>query len=424
MSELSAYKDDPVRGRLAPKLARLMETSGAEHCALVWRDNTSPGEFHPYLTLGSGGTRTLKHLPVELEQTSRKESLGGRLRSGQTRARKCAGMFVAEHEKRSWLLVLQSRNRLVVGREVGRDVEVALWGAIWAVTRAARLEPAGRLDARGLLAEAEAAEEASAFEEAVRRYDRAREVSLAIGDTEGVILSSWYKGRVLQKLAMWDEATSWYGRAREIASDLGRSALVASVTLGLANVRLLKGALRDARDLYREVVALGGETGNTRAVAQGYFGLMWVHGQEEEWRSAARVGWQAYTAARGLPDEWDILVALGGCFRMSGRMEEARSCNLLAMKGAPLPETRQLAACNLAVLSALEGDEEGYCDFMARVDSSTLSARGRVEVLVETGQALCAMGREEEGRRTMRTALGEAERLKFGKLVFDIEKAL
>ena len=240
MSELSAYKDDPVRGRLAPKLARLMETSGAEHCALVWRDNTSPGEFHPYLTLGSGGTRTLKHLPVELEQTSRKESLGGRLRSGQTQARKCAGMFVAEHEKRSWLLVLQSRNRLVVGREVGRDVEVALWGAIWAVTRAARLEPAGRLDARGLLAEAEAAEEASAFEEAVRRYDRAREVSLAIGDTEGVILSSWYKGRVLQKLAMWDEATSWYGRAREIASDLGRSALVASVTLGLANVRLLR----------------------------------------------------------------------------------------------------------------------------------------------------------------------------------------
>ena len=424
LSELTPYSHDPVRGRLAPKLARLMEAAGADHCTLVWRDAAHPTEFHPYLTLGVGGAAKLRDLPLELEQTARRESVTGRLRSGQTRANKCAGMFVAEHGDRSWLLVLQSRDRLGVGREVGREVEVALWGAIWAVTRPRHLEPTGRLDARDLLSEAEAAEDESAFEDALRRYDRAHEVSLATGDSEGVILSSWYKGRALRKLARWDEAMSWYTRAREMAIGAGNPGLVASATVGLANVRLHKGALAEARDLYQEAVRVGQEAGNEQAVAQGYFGLMWVHGEEQDWPSATRVGWQAYTAARGLPDEWDILVALGGCFRMSGRMDEARSCNLVAMHAAPMPETRQLATCNLAVISALEGDEQSYEGFSAQIDADKMSARGRVEVLMERGQALCALGRDDEGRQALRTALRQAEDLKFGKLVFDIECSL
>jgi len=423
-SHFAAYKHDPIRGRLAPKLARLMESSGAEYCALVWCTHEQPGDFHPYLTLTADGKPMVLSVPDELEQSSRRESLVGRLSSGQTRSKKWAGVFVAEREGRSWFLVLHSRERLRVGRDLGRGAEIAVWGAAWAVTRIGHVEPAGRLATAELLATAEAAEEASSFEEAASGYGRAYEVSLATGDTEGAIVSSWYGGRALRKLADWDAAVAWYNRAREVALDTGRLGLVASVTVGLANVRLHKGALGEARDLYRQVVDVGTKGENRQAVAQGYFGLMWVYGQEEDWTAAARVGWAAFTAARGLPDEWDILVALGGCFRMAGRIEEAKACNVLAMRSAPLPETRQLATCNLAVISALAGDELAYMSHIARVDPDTMSARGHVEVLAERGQALCALGREQEGRQLMRVALRQAEELKFGKLVFDIEQAL
>ena len=238
LSELTRYRHDPIRGRLAPKLARLMEASGAEYCALVWCALERPAEFHPYLTLGTDGKSKLLSLPKDLEQISRRESLTGRLSSGQTRANKWAGIFLAEREGRSWFLILQSQERLRVGRDVGREVEVAFWGATWAVARIDHLEPTGSLDTKGLLAKGEAAEEASAFEDAASQYHRAYEVSLATGDTDAVIYSSWYRGRALRKLAQWDEAKSWYDRAREVALDAGRMGLVALVTVGLATMRL------------------------------------------------------------------------------------------------------------------------------------------------------------------------------------------
>ena len=423
-SDLIPYGYDPVRSRLAPKLARLKVVAGAEYCAVVWCPAEQPAEFHPYLTLGSDGKSKLLSLPRDLAPASRRESLAGRLSGGRTRAKKWASIFIAEREGRSWFLILRSRGRLRIGRDIGREVEVALWGAIWAVARITQPEPTGHLDTNVLLTEAEAAEDASAFEDAASQYRRAHEVSLATGDTDGVIYSSWYRGRALRKLARWDEAMSWYTRAREVALDAGRSGLVASVTVGLANIRLHKGALAEARKLYREVVQIGLEAENKQAVARGYLGLVLVLSHEQDWTSAARLGWQAYASARGLPEEWDILVTLGTCFRMSGRMEEARCCNLVAMKGAPLPETRQLATCNLAVISALEGDERAFLSLMADVDPDAMSAMGRVEVLAERGQALCALGREEEGRHFMGIALRQAEDLRFGKLVFDIEKAL
>ncbi len=401
-----------------------MEASRAQYCALVWCALERPAEFHPYLTLGTDGKSKLQSLPKELEQISRRESLTGRLSSGQTRANKWAGIFLAEREGRSWFLILQSQERLRVGRDVGREVEVAFWGATWAVARIGQLEPTGSLDTKELLAKGEAAEEASAFADAASQYRRAYEVSLATGDTDAVIYSSWYGGRALRKLAQWDEAMSWYARAREVARDAGRMGLVASVTVGLANVRLHKGALLEATDLYREVVQIGMEAENKQAVAQGYLGLMWIHRLEEDWRAAARVGWQALSLARGFDDEWDILVALSDCFRMLGRVEEAKSCNLLTSKCAPLPETRQIATHNLAVIAALQGDETAFANLRSEVDPASMSAMGRVQVLGEQGQVLCALGREEEGRRLIETALREAESMRLGKLVFEIEDAL
>ncbi len=145
--------------------------------------------------------------------------------------------------------------------------------------------------------------------------------------------------------------------------------------------------------------------------------------EAEDWRAAVQTGWQAFTVAQGLDDEWDILVALGTCFQMLGRSEEARYCNLITMDGSPLAETRHHAAQNLAVMAALRGDEVEFDYFSARVDPAELSTMGRGQILFERGQALLALGRPE-GHEALATALRYAEESKLGKLVFDIEAAL
>ena len=45
------YSHDPIRSRLAPKLATLMQEAGAASTGLVWSAGDNGGVLHPYLTL-------------------------------------------------------------------------------------------------------------------------------------------------------------------------------------------------------------------------------------------------------------------------------------------------------------------------------------------------------------------------------------
>jgi len=80
-------------------------------------------------------------------------------------------------------------------------------------------------------------------------------------------------------------------------------------------------------------------------------------------------------------------------------------------------------AQNLAVMSALKGDEASFDYFSSKVDLTELSAMGKGQILFERGQALLALERPE-GHEALEAALRYAEELKLGKLVFDIEAAL
>ena len=108
---------------------------------------------------------------------------------------------------------------------------------------------------------------------------------------------------------------------------------------------------------------------------------------------------------------------------MLGRSEEAWCCNLITLNGSPLTETRHQSAQNLAVMSALRGDEASFDYFSSKVDDTELSVMGKGQVLFERGQALLALDRPE-GYETLKAALRYAEEWKLGKLVFDIEAAL
>ena len=167
--QLHLYSHDPIRSRLAPKLATLMQEAGAAKVGLVWSSRENGGVLHPYLTLcakaqdGCG----FESLPEEFVRSSRRESVVGRLHSGQTRANTWAGMFLAERHGRSWFLVLQGDQRLEVGRNLGRPAEVAAWVATWAIGRIEGAEPTAQLSAMDLIVDGEATENASDFEAAI-----------------------------------------------------------------------------------------------------------------------------------------------------------------------------------------------------------------------------------------------------------------
>jgi len=423
--QFDLYSHDPIRSRLAPKLATLMQEAGATSAGLVWSSTESGGVLHPYLTLCSEAEDGcgFEGVPEEFGRSSRRESVVGRLHSGRTRANTWAGMYLAERHGRSWFLVLQGDERLRVGRDLGRAAEVAAWVATWAIGRIEGAEPTTGLSAVALLADGEAAEDASDFEAAMASYGQAHEVALSTAHTAAAIRATRLSGRVLRKLGRWDEAGIWYEQARDTALALGRLDAASQVAIGLANVRLHKGAVPAAEALYRTAIEEGTQSGSRQAVAQGYFGLMWIHRQAEAWTEAIQAGWQALTEARGLPDEWDIFVALGDCFRRLGRSEEAWCCNVITMKGSPRAETRHQAAQNLAVMAALKGDNASFENFSAQVDITKLGVINKGQVLFERGQALLALGRPE-GLEALEAALRYAEESKLGKLVFDIEAAL
>ena len=423
--QLHLYSHDPIRSRLAPKLATLMREAGAASTGLVWSSGENGGVLHPYLTLcakaedGCG----FESVPKEFIVSSRRESVVGRLRSGQTRANTWAGIFLAERHGRSWFLVLQGDQRLEVGRNLGRAAEIAAWVATWAIGRIEGAEPTAHLSAMDLITDGEATEDASDFESAITLYGQAHEAALSTANEAAAIRAARFLGRALRKLGRWDEAVAWYEQTRDTALALGRLDAAAHVAIGLANVRRHKGAIPAAEALFRSAIEEGTQSEDRQAVAQGYFGLMLIHRDSEAWTEAVQAGWRAFTEARGLYDEWDILHALGDCFRRLGRSEEAWCCNLITLNGSPLTETRHQAAQNLAVMAALRGDEASFDYFSSKVDLTEVSVMGQGQILFERGQALLALDRQE-GHAALDAALRYAEELRLGKLVFDIEAAL
>ena len=423
--QLRLYSHDPIRSRLAPKLATLMQEAGAASTGLVWSSGENGGVLHPYLTLCAGAEDGcgFESVPKEFIGSSRRESVVGRLRSGQTRANTWAGIFLAERHGRSWFLVLQGDQRLEVGRNLGRAAEIAAWVATWAIGRIEGAEPTAHLSAMDLITDGEATEDASDFEAAITLYGQAHEAALSTANEAATLTAARFLGRALRKLGRWDEAVTWYEQTRDTALALGRLDAAAHVAIGLANVRRHKGAIPAAEALYRSAIEEGTESGARQAVAQGYFGLLWGHVLAEAWTEAVQAGWRAFTEARGFPDEWDILHALGECFRRLGRSEEAWCCNLITMHGSPLTEGRHQSAQNLAVMAALRGDEASFDYFSSKVDLAEVSVMGKGQILFERGQALLALDRPE-GQEALEAALRYAEEVKLGKLVFDIEAAL
>lgn len=423
-NELELYALDPIRGLLAPKLVGLMEPASASRCALVWSAVGRPEEYHSYLTLTTEGEAGPLDLPKGFALSSRKESVTGRLRSGQTRTSKCRGLFIAERAGRCWFLVLQSHRRLNVGRDLARYVEAAFWGAAWAVGRIEHVEPTGHLDAMSLLAEGEAEEEAAAFSKAGGLYSRSYEVALSVGNEHAAVQAAWYRGRTFRNTGKWDEAGEWYGWARNLAGAMENTAIYGEVTTGLAHIRTQKGDYPGARRLYQEVVELGLEAGRPGTQSLGYSGLMAVDIMTEDLRAGLKNGWAAHLAAESDDESTTALGGLAHIFWELGFEEEAWCTNLALTKIGTRQETRTMAIHNLSRIAAARGDEIEYEKLRRDVDEEAIPAYSLALIILEDAQSLLALGRRAEGLAAYERAIRFAEEYKVGKIIFKAEAEL
>ena len=418
--DLGLYSRNSIRERLAPRLLKLMDVAGASRCALLWSSGNPPGEFHPYLTLDRGRGGGLIELPKGFAGSGRRESVTGRLRGGQTRSKTCAGMFITERDGRSWFVALQAKNRLTLGRSVGRFAELAYWGALSSVARIEHVEPTRQLDARALLTAGESAEEASSFDVAITLYARANEVALSTGDAEVVVRSGWYQGRALRKMAQWDEALAWYERALGIATSTAHVELAAVIGVGVANILWNKGDLPSARGLYEKAAGSGIPEAETR----GFAGLMLIATKAGDLNEARRCGWQAVRHAESDEDRTVALGGLADVFLELGFGNEAELTNRILLNMPVREENRMIAIHNLSHIYALRGDEEGYEYWRRQIDKDSVSIHVLVAFHVEDAQSLLALGKDLEGLSCYRTAVRLGEQYKTGQLLFQAESEL
>lgn len=78
---------------------------------------------------------------------------------------------------------------------------------------------------------------------AVELYRIAYELFAAVGQVTAAVDAARFSGRVLRRLASWDEAVHWYGIARDVAQAGALPGKVALVLVGVANIHRERGNL-------------------------------------------------------------------------------------------------------------------------------------------------------------------------------------
>jgi tetratricopeptide (TPR) repeat protein len=253
------------------------------------------------------------------------------------------------------------------------------------------------------------------------------DLAVATGSPECALEAARFQGKGHRTGADWDEAVAWYGAARRIAEEVGDTRKLAAVMDGLANTYRDRGNLPRARELLREVMALGEEGNDRYAVAIAHHDLMTVERLGEDMVRAVQHGWSAVQSYDSREGSLKALFDLAGVLRETGELSAARDAYTIVADQLPQFEHRMMALDALAYIAALEGDRPRYHELRVKMEEGgwrELSPVFRGQVLFYRGLSSRALGQEEEGEERLREALAFAERHSLNWLIFDVEEAL
>jgi len=306
----------------------------------------------------------------------------------------------------------------------GDPVEAGLWERVLHTLEDDRLEAL----ASALLDFGEHVEEQAHLNGAGEIFQTGYLVATATGAAAQAIDAARYAGRVLRRMARWDEALRWYQVAEDIAEvweDAGRRS---AVLVGRGSVLTERGNLPAAREVLGEALAVASYSGVAASQALAFHGLMTLEALAGRRGLAIDYGWRALNLAAGdRQQQLHALIQLATVLRDSGEFEAARDAYLVAVRLDRHDVYRVYALDALAYVAALQGDARGFASWAAEADAmeweqGSLSAKS--EILYYRGLSYEALGQREKAEEWLRRAVTFAEAHQFHRIIFQATDAL
>ncbi|MGD2070895.1 MAG: tetratricopeptide repeat protein, partial [Gemmatimonadota bacterium] len=303
------------------------------------------------------------------------------------------------------------------------DEEVASWESILGALE--RGDHPGLADT--LYASARIAENRGHWHGAGELYRAARDVAAVAGVVGRGLDATRALGRTFRRLGEWDEASRWYGLAREAAHRLDDTAREARAVDGLATVRISRGDLPGARELLTAAVPMARAGGDPDAVGAVLHSLMTVAHTEGRLEDALRHGWEAVTSYEDEGGRLEALTALGGVFLEGRDLPAAEDAFQIVVSQGRDRVYRLYAVAGLALVSAHRRDAVEFRTRLADLDAAGFGdgpPELRAEVLLECGDGFLVLGDESEARRFYGRAATVAEEHGVSEYLIRAEEAI
>ncbi len=305
--------------------------------------------------------------------------------------------------------------------EVGPEAD--LWADVLDAFQEGELERLGA----ALLALGGAIEARAHLYGAVELYRVAYDLFAAVGQVAGAVDAARFSGRVLRRLAAWDEAVRWYGIARDVAEAGGLYGKTARVLVGVANLHRERGNIPSARSVLEESLTFAERSGERDALGLVFHGLAEVEHASRNLAQAAGWGWRAVDAYGSREDQVTALATLGATLIDLGDLDSAADAWACTRDLAANDYYRLYALDALGHICALKGDRGGFERWAGDADtlgweSGLLSAKA--EILHYRGLSHLALGDTARAREYLERAVSFAEEHRFGQTLFAAEHAL
>lgn len=264
---------------------------------------------------------------------------------------------------------------------------------------------------------------------ALELYRISYRLAAACGSPVVAIDAARFQGRVLRRLALWDEATAWYGFAREVAHSARQPGRESVVLDGLASTYRDRGNLPGARELLEQALVLGREAKDKYAEGSVHHSLAVVERLMGRLDRAIVHGWSA-VRIHGTGEFWvAALTDLAGVFVEAGELQAAEDAYTIVLGASNRYIYRAYALDALAYIAALRGDPSEFERRAARADASgwlddDTAPAIRAEFSYFRGKSYQALGDLPSARVWYERSRSVANRHGLNKFSYDAETAL
>jgi tetratricopeptide (TPR) repeat protein len=233
-------------------------------------------------------------------------------------------------------------------------------------------------------------------------------------------------GRVLRKLARFEEAEATYERAASLATAAGDTASVLLSRLGRANVFWGRGNLAEAERRNREVLREAEAAGLRAVQARAEHGLGTVLGAQGQVPDAIPHLWRAYELYGDTPDAILALTDLGYGMTRLGAVEGAERAFALVLDSSSDVNSRQNAMIELMHCASFRRDRIGFERWRSECgrDVDQMAPNNLADYHLKVGIGLARFGQVDRAAVELRHALGIAQGHRLHEFEFRIERIL